>query len=136
DDAGREDDFGGSDTDDGGGNDTDDDGGNVTHDDDDGNDLGPPLGSISKPGLQERAALHGLRMTKASRPHTPSFITFDLSLTAFKKEDTSETVFRQEFAQLREKYAAYKEAFTDGSKSEKVAAASFYPKDPDEPDQK
>ncbi|GFS23078.1 RNA-directed DNA polymerase from mobile element jockey [Elysia marginata] len=54
---------------------------------------------------------------------------------ALKKEDTSETVFRQEFAQLREKYAAYKEAFTDGSKSEKVAAASFYPKDPDEPDQ-
>ncbi|GFR61062.1 RNA-directed DNA polymerase from mobile element jockey [Elysia marginata] len=53
---------------------------------------------------------------------------------ALKKEDTSETVFRQEFAQLREKYTAYKEAFTDGSKSEKVAAASFYPKDPDKPD--
>ncbi|GFR99314.1 Gag-Pol polyprotein [Elysia marginata] len=44
-------------------------------------------------------------------------------------------VFRQEFAQLQEKYAADKEAFTDGSKSEKVAAASFYPKDSDKPEQ-
>ncbi|GFS20699.1 RNA-directed DNA polymerase from transposon X-element [Elysia marginata] len=44
-------------------------------------------------------------------------------------------VFRQEFAQLREKYAAYNEAFTDGSKREKVTAASFYPKDPDKPEQ-
>ncbi|GFS08827.1 RNA-directed DNA polymerase from transposon X-element [Elysia marginata] len=44
-------------------------------------------------------------------------------------------VFRQEFAQQREKYAAYKEAFTDGSKREKVAVASSYPKNPDKPEQ-
>ncbi|GFS01981.1 proline-rich receptor-like protein kinase PERK2 isoform X2 [Elysia marginata] len=53
-------------------------------------------------------------------------ITFELSLTSLKKEDTSQMVF-----QLREKYVSYYEAFTDGSKSEKGAAASFYPKDPD-----
>ncbi|GFR94328.1 RNA-directed DNA polymerase from mobile element jockey [Elysia marginata] len=75
------------------------------------------------------------RYEKIPAPWEEHNITLDLSLTSFKKEDTSETVFRQEFAQLREKYTAYKEAFTDGSKSEKVAAASFYPKDPDEPDQ-
>ncbi|GFR64126.1 Pol-like protein [Elysia marginata] len=75
------------------------------------------------------------RYEKIPAPWEEHNITFDLSLTSFKKEDTSEMVFRQEFAQLREKYAAYKEAFTDGSKSEKVAAASFYPKDPDKQEQ-
>ncbi|GFR80589.1 hypothetical protein ElyMa_005902100 [Elysia marginata] len=71
DDGGRDtDDDGGKDTDDDGGNDTDDDGGIGTDDDDDGDDSGPPFGSNSEPGLQERAALHGRRMTKASRPHT------------------------------------------------------------------
>ncbi|GFS17702.1 RNA-directed DNA polymerase from mobile element jockey [Elysia marginata] len=61
------------------------------------------------------------RYEKMPAPWEEHNITFDLSLTSFKKQDTSETVFRQEFAQLREKYAAYKEALTDGSKSEKVA---------------
>ncbi|GFS14975.1 hypothetical protein ElyMa_003175300 [Elysia marginata] len=41
---------------------------NVTDDDDD--NPGPQLGSNREPGLQERAALHGRRMAKASRPHT------------------------------------------------------------------
>ncbi|GFR91777.1 RNA-directed DNA polymerase from mobile element jockey [Elysia marginata] len=75
------------------------------------------------------------RYEKIPAPWEEHNIAFDLSLTSFKKEDTSEMVFRQEFAQLREKYAANNEAFTDGSKDEKVAAASFCPKDPDEPEQ-
>ncbi|GFS06407.1 hypothetical protein ElyMa_001222700 [Elysia marginata] len=70
DNAGRIDDYVGIDTDDDGGNDTDDDGGNVTDDDDDGDNPGSPLGSNREPGLQKRAALHGRRMAKASRPHT------------------------------------------------------------------
>ncbi|GFR62514.1 RNase H family protein [Elysia marginata] len=67
---------------------------------------------------------------KIPAPREEHNISFYLSLISFKKEDTSEMVFRQEFAQLREKYAAYNEAFTDGSKS-----AFFYPKDPDKPEQ-
>ncbi|GFS15083.1 RNA-directed DNA polymerase from mobile element jockey [Elysia marginata] len=75
------------------------------------------------------------RYEKIPAPWEEHNITFDLSLTSLKEEDTSEMVFRQEFAQLREKYDAYNEAFTDGSKSEKVEAAFFYPKDPDKPEQ-
>ena len=49
-------------------------------------------------------------------------------------EQTSETVLRKEFHQLRERYNSYFEAYTDGSKSEhKVAAAAFFTKDPDNP---
>ncbi|GFR66921.1 proline and serine-rich 3 [Elysia marginata] len=82
-DAGRNDDYGGIDTIDDGGNDTDDDGGNDTYDDggnvtdDDGDDSGPPLGSNREPGLQERAALHGRFMAKASRPHTHRSLSLD-----------------------------------------------------------
>ncbi|GFS23239.1 hypothetical protein ElyMa_005128500 [Elysia marginata] len=60
-----------------------DDGGNDTDDDDDSDDSGSPLGSISKPELQEWAALqsmalglwkcaalHGRHKTEALRPHT------------------------------------------------------------------
>ncbi|GFS09372.1 hypothetical protein ElyMa_004780600 [Elysia marginata] len=69
--AGRNDDYGGSDTDDGGGN--------VTDDDDDGDDSDPPLGSISEPGLQERAApqVQGLRAAEVFGPPRP---TYDQSL--------------------------------------------------------
>ncbi|GFR90492.1 reverse transcriptase-like protein [Elysia marginata] len=65
--------------DDEGGNDTDDDGGNVTDDDDGGDDSGPPLGSISEPGLQERAALQvqGLRTAEVCGLPRP---TYDQSL--------------------------------------------------------
>ena len=46
----------------------------------------------------------------------------------------SETVFRKEYQQLRERYNSHFEAYTDGSKCEqKVAAAAFYPEDPDDP---
>ena len=46
----------------------------------------------------------------------------------------SEAVFRKEYQQLRERYNSYSEAYTDGSKCEqKVAAATFYPEDPDNP---
>ena len=42
--------------------------------------------------------------------------------------------FRKEYQQLREQHNSYFEAYTDGSKCEqKVAAATFYPKDPDDP---
>ena len=59
---------------------------------------------------------------------------FDISLSCFKKEQTSETVLKKEFQQLRERYNSYFEAYTDGSKSEqKVAAAAFFTKDPDNP---
>ena len=59
---------------------------------------------------------------------------FDTSLSCFKKEQTSETVLRKEFQQLRERYNSYFEAYTDGSKSEhKVAAAAFFTKDADNP---
>ncbi|GFS16238.1 RNA-directed DNA polymerase from mobile element jockey [Elysia marginata] len=75
------------------------------------------------------------RCEKIPAPWEEHNITFDLSLTSLKKEDTSEMVFRQKFAQLREKHTTYNEAFTDGSQREKVAAASFYPKDPDKPEQ-
>ena len=59
---------------------------------------------------------------------------FDTSLSCFKKEQTSETVLRKEYQQLRERYNSYFEAYTDGSKSEhKVAAAAIFTKDPDNP---
>ena len=46
----------------------------------------------------------------------------------------TERVFLKEYQQLRERYNSYFEAYTDGSKCEqKVAAAAFYPKDPDDP---
>ena len=67
-------------------------------------------------------------------PWEHSSIMFDTSLSCFKKEQTSETVLRKEFQQLRERYNSYFEAYTDGSKSEhKVAAAAFFTKDPDKP---
>ena len=61
-------------------------------------------------------------------------ISFDTSPSCFKKDQTSETVFRKEYQQLRERYNSYFEAYTDGSRCEqKVAAAAFYMKDPDDP---
>ena len=67
-------------------------------------------------------------------PWEHSNIMFDISLSCFKKEQTSETVLKKEFQQLRERYNSYFEAYTDGSKSEhKVAAAAFFTKDPDNP---
>ena len=61
-------------------------------------------------------------------------IIFDTSLSCFKKDQTSETVFRKEYQQLRERYNSHFEAYTDGSKCEqKVAAAAFFPEDPDDP---
>ena len=51
-----------------------------------------------------------------------------------QEEQTSETVLRKQFQQLRERYNSYFEAYTDGSKCEhKVAAAAFFTKDPDNP---
>ena len=48
-----------------------------------------------------------------------------------QKDQTSETIFRKEYQQMHERYSSYFEAYRDGSKCEqKVAAATFYPKDP------
>ena len=67
-------------------------------------------------------------------PSVQQNIIFDTSLSCFKKDQTSETVFRKEYQQLREQYNSHFEAYTDGSKSEqKVAAAAFYPEYPDDP---
>ncbi|GFR64127.1 transposase [Elysia marginata] len=89
DDAGRNDDYGGIDTNDDGGIDTDDDGGDVTDDDDDGDDSGPPLGSNSEPGLQERAALvQGLRAAEVCGPprSTPDLAPCDFRLFTILKD--------------------------------------------------
>ena len=51
---------------------------------------------------------------------------------ASKKIRRVEQLFRKEYQQLRERYISYFEAYTDGSNCEqKVAAATFYPKDPE-----
>ena len=63
-------------------------------------------------------------------PWEHSNIMFDTSLSCFKKEQTSETILRKEFQQLRERYNSYFEAYTDSSKSEHKVAAD---KDPDNP---
>ena len=71
---------------------------------------------------------------RTSPPWEQHNIIFDTSLSGFKKDQTSETVFWKEYQQLRERYNSHFEAYTDGSKCEqKVAAAAFYPEDPDDP---
>ena len=82
--------------------------------------------------------MNQVQLIASTNEHLPpwehSNIMFDTSLSCFKKEQTSETVLRKEFQQLRERYNSYFEAYTDGSKSEhKVAAAAFFTKDPDNP---
>ncbi|GFS18671.1 hypothetical protein ElyMa_006853900 [Elysia marginata] len=88
------------------------------------------LSDILNAEIDPRRIDHGFERIPA--PWQEHNITFDRPLISLQKEDTGEMVFRQEFVLLREKYAAYNEAFTvtDGSKREKVAAASFYSKDP------
>ncbi|GFR91901.1 MAM and LDL-receptor class A domain-containing protein 1 [Elysia marginata] len=83
-DAGRNGDDGGGDTDDDGGNDIDDNSGNLTDDDNGGDDSGPPLGSISEPGLQERMTLQvqGLRVAEVCGPPR---LMYDLSLETTHK---------------------------------------------------
>ena len=67
-------------------------------------------------------------------PWEQNNIMFATSLSCFKKEQTSETVFRKEYQQLRERYNSYFEDYTDGSNCEqKVVAAAFYAEVPDEP---
>ena len=66
-------------------------------------------------------------------PWEQNNIVFDTSLSCFKKDQTSQTVFQKEYQQLRERYKSHFEAYTDGSKCEqKVAAAAFHPEDPDD----
>ena len=51
-------------------------------------------------------------------PWEQNNIMFDTSLSCFKKDQMSETVFRKEYQQLRERYNSYFEAYTDDSKCE------------------
>ena len=97
----------------------------------------PPFGTCTLPHIEEaniepNSIDNQYERTPPSWEH--SNIMFDTSLSCFKKKQTSETVLRKEYQQLRELYNSYFEAYTDGSKSEhKVAAAAFFTKDPDNP---
>ena len=96
-----------------------------------------PFGTRTLPHIEEANIEPNSIDSQYERTPPPwehSNIMFDTSLSCFKKEQTSETVLRKEFQQLRERYNSYFEAYTDGSKSEhKVAAAAFFTKDPDNP---
>ena len=97
-----------------------------------------PFGTRTLPHIEEANIEPNSIDSQYETKHLPlgnnSNIMFDTSLSCFKKEQTSETVLRKEFQQLRERYNSYFEAYTDGSKSEhKVAAAAFFTKDPDNP---
>ena len=68
-------------------------------------------------------------------PWEESRIFFDTSLNNLKKDETNEVIYRKEFCRIREGYSGSYEAFTDGSKQDqRVGAAAFYPKNPDESD--
>ena len=78
------------------------------------------------------SALINSQCERTPSPWELNKIIFDTSLSCFKKDQTSETVFEKEYQQLRRRYTSYFEAYTHRSKCEKkVAAATFYPKDPD-----
>ena len=97
----------------------------------------PPFGTRILPHFEE--ADIDLNSIDSQYERTPPpweqyNIIFDTSLSCFKKDQTSQTVFRKEYWQLRERYNSYYEAYTDGSMCEqKVAAAAFYTEDPDDP---
>lgn len=98
----------------------------------------PPFGTRTL-GLIEKANLNINKIASQPEKIPPPWeepnITFDLSLTSLKRENTNELVFRQEFAQMQAKYASKFEAYTDGSKSnEKVASSTYYPAHPNCPD--
>ena len=97
----------------------------------------PPFGTRTLPHIEEANIEPNSIDSQYERTLPPwehSNIMFDTSLSCFKKEQTSETVLRKEFQQLRERYNLYFEAHTDGSKSKhKVAAAAFFTKDLDNP---
>ena len=94
----------------------------------------PPFGTRTLPHIEE-ANIEPNQLIASTNEHLPPGNTAILcSLSCFKKEQTSETILRSEFQQQRERYNSYFEAYTDGSKSEhKVAAAAFFPKEPDNP---
>ncbi|GFO22590.1 Pol-like protein [Plakobranchus ocellatus] len=59
-------------------------------------------------------------------------ITVDISLTKQNKENTSEVAYQKEFFRIKEKFSNHYAVFTDGSKlEEKVAAAAYFPENPD-----
>ena len=94
----------------------------------------PPFGTRILPEADIDLTSIDSQYERTLPPWEQHNIIFDISLSCFKKDQTSETVFRKEYQQLREQYNSYFEAYTDGSKCEqKVAAAAFYPEDPDDP---
>ena len=99
----------------------------------------PPFGTRTLPHIEEANIEPNSIDSQYERTPPPwehSNVMFDrsTSLSCFNKKQTSETVLRREFQQLRERYNSYFEAYTDGSKSEhKVAAAAFFTKVPDNP---
>ncbi|GFO01007.1 Gag-Pol polyprotein [Plakobranchus ocellatus] len=59
-------------------------------------------------------------------------VTFDISLTKQKKEDTSEVAYQKEFFRIKEQFSNHYAVYTDGSKlKEKVAAAVYFSERPD-----
>ena len=97
----------------------------------------PPFGTRILPHIVEADIDPNSMDSQYERTPPPweqNSIMFDTSLSCFKKDQTSETVFQKENQQLRAQYNSYFEAYTYGSKCEqKVAAAAFYPEDPDNP---
>ena len=97
----------------------------------------PLYGTRTLPNILEadiNPNLNDYRYERTPPPWEQNNIMFDTSLSCFKKDQTSITVFRKEYQQLRERYSSYFDAYIDldGSKCEqKVAAATFYPKDPE-----
>ena len=79
--------------------------------------------------------LNDYQYERTPAPWEQNNILFDTSLSRFKKKIRRvKQFFAKEYQQLRERYSSYFDAYIDldGSKCEqKVAAATFYPKDPE-----
>ncbi|GFO39494.1 RNA-directed DNA polymerase from mobile element jockey [Plakobranchus ocellatus] len=59
-------------------------------------------------------------------------INVDISLTKQNKENISEVAYQKEFFRIKETFSNHYAVFTDGPKlEEKVAAAAFFPENPD-----
>ena len=72
------------------------------------------------------------RRTETLPPWRQPKIEVDLTLDKFKKDETNNLVYQQEFLDLKEKYRNFQEIYTDGSKKEeKTGAAIYCPSDPD-----
>ena len=75
----------------------------------------PPFGTCILPHIFE-VDIDDSQYKAHLPPWEQNNIMFDTSLSCFKKDHTSETVFWNEYRQLPERYNSYFEAYTDGSK--------------------